>query len=124
MSNWYSKTKDQTLIDLETNEQHGLTDEIVNERLKQYGFNELATKQKRTLWQRIFAQINDVLVYVLIIAALISAFVGEWADASIIALVVVLNAVIGAVQESKAEQALEALKRWRHLKLSSSEMVN
>ncbi|MED1510201.1 cation-translocating P-type ATPase [Bacillus proteolyticus] len=111
MSNWYSKTKDQTLIDLETNEQHGLTDEIVNERLKQYGSNELATKQKRTLWQRIFAQINDVLVYVLIIAALISAFVGEWADASIIALVVVLNAVIGVIQESKAEQALEALKK-------------
>ena len=69
MSNWYSKTKDQTLIDLETNEQNGLTDEIVSERLKQYGSNELATKQKRTLW-RIFAQINDVLVYVLIIAAL------------------------------------------------------
>ena len=45
MSNWYSKTKDQTLIDLETNEQHGLTDEIVSERLKQYGSNELATKQ-------------------------------------------------------------------------------
>ena len=111
MSNWYSKTKDQTLIDLETNEQHGLTEEIASERLKQYGFNELATKQKRTLWQRIFAQINDVLVYVLIIAALISAFVGEWADASIIALVVVLNAVIGVVQESKAEQALEALKK-------------
>ncbi|WP_406904080.1 cation-translocating P-type ATPase [Bacillus cereus] len=111
MSNWYSKTKDQTLIDLETNEQNGLTDEIVSERLKQYGSNELATKQKRTLWQRIFAQINDVLVYVLIIATLISAFVGEWADASIIALVVVLNAVIGVVQESKAEQALEALKK-------------
>ncbi|WP_410989839.1 cation-translocating P-type ATPase [Bacillus cereus] len=111
MSNWYSKTKDQTLIDLETNEQHGLTDAIVSKRLKQYGSNELATKQKRTLWQRIFAQINDVLVYVLIIAALISAFVGEWADASIIALVVVLNAVIGVVQESKAEQALEALKK-------------
>ncbi|MBG9541135.1 ATPase [Bacillus thuringiensis] len=111
MSNWYSKTKDQTLIDLETNEQHGLTEEIVNERLTQYGANELATKQKRSLWQRIFAQINDVLVYVLIIAALISAFVGEWADASIIALVVVLNAVIGVVQESKAEQALEALKK-------------
>ena len=45
MSNWYSKTKDQTLIDLETNEQHGLTDEIVSDRLKQYGSNELATKQ-------------------------------------------------------------------------------
>ncbi|OOV39602.1 ATPase, partial [Staphylococcus sp. MB371] len=62
MSNWYSKTKDQILIDLETNEQHGLTDEIVSERLKQYGSNELATKQKRTLWQRIFALNN--LIYI------------------------------------------------------------
>ena len=62
--------------------------------------------------------------YMSLLFALISAFVGEWADASIIALVVVLNAVIGVVQESKAEQALEALKRWQHLKLSSREMVN
>ncbi|HDR7793293.1 TPA: cation-translocating P-type ATPase [Bacillus luti] len=111
MSNWYSKTKDQTLTDLKTNEQSGLTTDSVKERLSQFGPNELATKQKRTLWQRVFAQINDVLVYVLLIAALISAFVGEWADASIIALVVILNAVIGVIQESKAEQALEALKK-------------
>lgn len=111
MSNWYSKTKDQILTDLKTNEQSGLTADGVNERLQQFGPNELAAKQKRTLWQRIFAQINDILVYVLLIAALISAFVGEWADASIIALVVILNAVIGVIQESKAEQALEALKK-------------
>ncbi len=111
MSNWYSKKKDQTLTDLKTNEQSGLTTDSVKERLSQFGPNELATKQKRTLWQRVFAQINDVLVYVLLIAALISAFVGEWADASIIALVVILNAVIGVIQESKAEQALEALKK-------------
>ncbi|WP_410984428.1 cation-translocating P-type ATPase [Bacillus cereus] len=111
MSNWYSKTKEQTILSLETNEQHGLTNEIVQSRLKKYGRNELITKQKRTLWQRIFFQINDVLVYVLLIAALISAFVGEWADASIIFLVVVLNAAIGVIQESKAEQALEALKK-------------
>ncbi|MEY8350532.1 cation-translocating P-type ATPase [Bacillus cereus] len=111
MSNWYSKTKEQTILSLETNEQHGLTNEIVQSRLKKYGRNELITKQKRTLWQRIFSQINDVLVYVLLIAALISAFVGEWADASIIFLVVVLNAAIGVIQESKAEQALEALKK-------------
>ncbi len=118
MSKWYSKTKDQILTDLKTNEQSGLTADGVNERLKKFGSNELTVKQKRTLWQRIFSQINDVLVYVLLIAALISAFVGEWADASIIALVVILNAVIGVIQESKAEQALEALKKWQHLKLS------
>ncbi|EEL52271.1 cation-translocating P-type ATPase [Bacillus cereus] len=111
MNNWYSKTKEETILSLETNEQHGLTNEIVQSRLKKYGRNELITKQKRTLWQRIFSQINDVLVYVLLIAALISAFVGEWADASIIFLVVLLNAAIGVIQESKAEQALEALKK-------------
>lgn len=53
MSNWYSKTKDQTLIDLETNEQHGLTEEIVNERLTQYGANELATN-KNALYGSVF----------------------------------------------------------------------
>lgn len=111
MNNWYSKTKEETILSLETNEQHGLTNEIVQSHLKKYGRNELITKQKRTLWQRIFSQINDVLVYVLLIAALISAFVGEWADASIIFLVVLLNAAIGVIQESKAEQALEALKK-------------
>ncbi|PFN05405.1 MULTISPECIES: cation-translocating P-type ATPase [Bacillus cereus group] len=111
MNNWYSKTKEETILSLETNEQHGLTNELVQSRLKKYGRNELITKQKRTLWQRIFSQINDVLVYVLLIAALISAFVGEWADASIIFLVVLLNAAIGVIQESKAEQALEALKK-------------
>ncbi|MFE7376987.1 cation-translocating P-type ATPase [Bacillus cereus] len=111
MSDWYSKTKDQIVTDFKTNEQIGLKADSVNERLKQFGPNELTAKQKRTLWQRIFAQINDVLVYVLLIAALISAFVGEWADASIIAIVVILNAVIGVIQESKAEQALEALKK-------------
>ena len=109
MSNWYSKTKDEILTDLKTNEQSGLTADGVNERLKQFGPNEL-TKTKANFMARIFAQINDVLVYVLLIA-LISAFVGEWADASIIALVVILNAVIGVIQESKAEQALEALKK-------------
>ncbi|PEA54121.1 ATPase [Bacillus pseudomycoides] len=111
MSNWYSKTKTQTLRELETNEQQGLTEDIAEARLKKYGKNELVMKKKRTLGQLIFAQINDILVYVLLIAALISAFVGEWADASIIAVVVVLNAVIGIIQESKAEQALEALQK-------------
>ncbi|EMA6343664.1 calcium-translocating P-type ATPase, PMCA-type [Bacillus cytotoxicus] len=111
MNDWYNKQKEHLLSELKTNEQHGLTDEIVQKRLNEYGRNELRTKQKRTLWQRIFAQINDILVHVLIVAALISIFVGEWADASIIALVVVLNAVIGIIQESKAEQALEALKK-------------
>ncbi|HDX9580658.1 TPA: cation-translocating P-type ATPase [Bacillus pseudomycoides] len=111
MSNWYSKTKDQTLRELETNEQHGLSEEIAESRLKKYGKNELVMKKKRTLAERIFSQINDILVYVLLIAALISAFVGEWADASIIVIVIVLNAVIGIIQESKAEQALEALQK-------------
>ncbi|MFM9329741.1 cation-translocating P-type ATPase [Paenibacillus mesotrionivorans] len=105
------KTKEKTLEELRVNPQQGLSDEEAAKRLAEHGPNRLAGKKQKSLLQRIFAQINDVLVYVLIGAALISGIVGEIADALIIFLVVVLNAVVGVVQESKAEHALEALKQ-------------
>ncbi|MFD3448201.1 cation-translocating P-type ATPase [Microbacteriaceae bacterium 4G12] len=94
-----------------TNNLEGLTEEEAAKRLQEYGPNRLIGKESKTLWQRIFAQIHDVLVYVLLVAAVISAFVGEITDALIIGFVVILNAVIGVIQESKAEQALEALNK-------------
>ncbi|MDF2938493.1 MAG: cation-transporting ATPase, family, partial [Paenibacillaceae bacterium] len=97
--------------ELRVNPQQGLSDEEAAKRLAEHGYNQLAGKKPKSLLRRIFAQINDVLVYVLIGAALISGIVGEIADALIIFLVVVLNAVVGVVQESKAEHALEALKQ-------------
>lgn len=108
---WHQKEKEEVLSELHTNLETGLRSEEAKKRLTKYGPNRLAGKRKRTIWERVFAQINNVLIYVLIGAAIISGVVGEIADAAIIGLVVVLNAIVGVVQESKAEQALEELKK-------------
>ncbi|MDU4023919.1 MAG: cation-translocating P-type ATPase, partial [Clostridium perfringens] len=68
------------------------------------------TKKKKTLFKQFLSQLKDVMIYILIIAAIISAFLGEISDALIILLVIIINAVIGVIQESKAEKALDALK--------------
>ncbi|MEK4404077.1 cation-translocating P-type ATPase [Sporosarcina sp. FSL K6-6792] len=95
---------------MDTDVEFGLSEEEVNKRLDEYGANKLTGSKSRTLIQRIFAQINNVLIYVLIVAAVISGILGEVADSIIIGLVVIINAVVGVVQESKAEEALQALK--------------
>lgn len=100
----------EKIISLETNIDEGLHDQEVNERLSKYGYNKLQTSKKKTLLSRILDQLMNVLIYVLIGAAVISMLLGEWADAFIITLVVIINAVVGIIQESKAEEALEALK--------------
>ncbi|WP_277583994.1 cation-translocating P-type ATPase [Psychrobacillus antarcticus] len=107
---WYKKSPEEVLTDLHLKSDKGITEQEAQKRLEQYGPNRLATNRKKTWVERIFAQLNNVLIYVLIIAAVVSAFVGEIADAIIIGLVVIINAVVGVIQESKAEDALEALK--------------
>ena len=107
---WYQKSSEEVFTELKVNNSEGLSQQEAQERLEKYGENRLAATKKKTLFQRIFAQINNVLIYVLILAAVISAFVGEVADAIIIGLVVIINAIVGVIQESKAEDALEALK--------------
>lgn len=101
---------------LKTNESIGLTDDDVEQRLKQYGENVFEEYKKPSIIQLLWEQINTLLIYILIGAAIISLVVGEVSDAVIIFLVIVLNAVIGVVQESKAEKALEELKKMSHPK--------
>jgi len=108
---WYSKTKADIEKELQTNIETGLTDHEAENRLKHFGPNLLVGKKPKSLLQRIFAQINSMLIYVLFAAAVISFIVGERADAYIILLVVILNAAVGVIQESKAEKALDELKR-------------
>ncbi|EGT3616867.1 calcium-transporting P-type ATPase, PMR1-type [Clostridium perfringens] len=107
---WYKKSKNEILQELNVDEKNGLTSEEALERLEKYGKNKLVTKKKKTVLQQFLAQLKDVMIYILIIAAIISAFLGEISDALIIVLVVLINAVIGVIQESKAEKALDALK--------------
>ena len=107
---WYKKSKNEILKELDVDEKNGLSSNEALRRLEKYGKNKLVTKKKKTLFKQFLSQLKDVMIYILIIAAIISAFLGEISDAFIILLVIVINAVIGVVQESKAEKALDALK--------------
>ncbi|HAT4111685.1 TPA: calcium-transporting P-type ATPase, PMR1-type [Clostridium perfringens] len=107
---WYKKSKNEILKDLDVDEKNGLSSNEALRRLEKYGKNKLETKKKKTLFKQFLSQLKDVMIYILIIAAIISAFLGEISDALIILLVIIINAVIGVVQESKAEKALDALK--------------
>lgn len=95
----------------DTNTSNGLSTSQANERLEQYGRNELEVQKHSTLLQKFIAQFKDFMILVLIVAAIISVVVHrEWADAIIILLVVILNAIMGVFQESKAEEAIDALQ--------------
>ncbi len=96
---------------LETHLHKGLTDQQVQARVKDYGYNELKERPRPGFLKMLLDQLNSFLVIILIVAAVVSLLLGEVVDASAIMVIVVLNAVIGVVQESKAEQALAALKK-------------
>jgi magnesium-transporting ATPase (P-type) len=106
---WHSLEISDTLHDLEANP-NGLTAEQAEIRLAQHGPNALPAAAGKNTLQRLLAQFNNLLIHVLIGAAVISALFGHVIDASVILAVVILNAVIGFVQEGRAERALEAIR--------------
>jgi Ca2+-transporting ATPase len=107
---WHSLDLDDVHTRLEAPTQ-GLTTEEVNKRLEKYGPNELKEKPKPTFFQLVLVQLNNFIVILLIVASIISALLGDWIEAAVIMLIVVLNAILGVVQESRAEEALAALKK-------------
>ena len=96
---------------LSTHLEKGLSQEEAQERLKKFGPNELQEKPRPGFLQMLLAQFNNFLVIILIVAAVVSLLLGEYVDAIAIIVIVILNAVVGVVQESKAEAALAALKK-------------
>lgn len=106
----YNKNIDEVLKEVSSDSINGLTNNEAKERLQKNGPNKLLTKKPKTLISIFFAQINDAMIYILIGAAIISAIMGEYSDSIIILIVIFINAIIGVVQESKAEKALSALK--------------
>jgi len=94
---------------LNTDIERGLTATEVTQRLNQYGENELKAKPGKPAWLRFLLQFNQPLLYILLIAGIIKAFLGSWTNAIVIWGVTVINAIIGFVQESKAEGAIAAL---------------
>ena len=110
MSQWYKLSTDEVLQSLASC-QEGLTAEEAAERLARYGANELKEKKKRTSLMMFLGQFNDFLIIVLIAAAAMAGLAGSPKDAIVILTVVVLNAIIGFIQEHKAEKAMAALKK-------------
>lgn len=107
---WHEKTTEETLLDLCTS-MDGLSTEETQKRIAQYGANELRRKKKKSIGKMLLEQIADVMVLILVAAALLSMLLGEWAEAIVILTIVVLDAVIGVIEENKATNALEALKQ-------------
>ena len=113
----YVKSKQEVLEALKSNSETGLSSQRIAELQKEFGENRLREKKKKTNLQRFFDQFKDVMIIILIIAAIVSFVIAciegnpkEFFEPALILLIVILNAVIGVMQESKAEKALDALK--------------
>ena len=113
---WYTKELNQIFNELNAR-QGGLTEDEESKRLEKYGANNLKEKKKESLFIKFIKQFNDFMIIVLIIAAIISAIVaktngsGDYIDSIIIIAIVIFNAIMGLIQEEKAEKSLEALKK-------------
>ena len=108
--NWYQFNIKEIMQKLGTSEE-GLTDNEATERLKQYGPNKLIEEEKISKLKILFHQFKSPLIYILLVAAVVTAFLKEYTDTSVIMAVVTLNAIIGYIQEYKAEQGVRALKK-------------
>ncbi len=108
---WHALSADDALKQLNSNSAQGLNANEAANRLKTHGLNLLPTGKKQSAFMRFLLQFNNVLVYVLIGAAILKLFLGLWLDASIILAVVFLNSLLGFLQEGKAAQALESISK-------------
>jgi Ca2+-transporting ATPase len=108
---WHALEVSDVLPALGTSPDRGLTTDEAARRLARYGHNELAEKPRPGFWKMLLGQLSSFIVIVLIVAGVISAILGDYIEAGAILAIVVLNAVLGVVQERRAEEALAALRR-------------
>ena len=111
MNEWYRTTKEDTLSNLKTNSEQGLSQAEAQRRLAEHGPNELIDRGLKSPWLILWEQLTAVMVVILIIAALVSALLGDYKDAIAIMAIVILNAILGFSQEYRAEKAMAALKK-------------
>ncbi len=105
---WHSKRAEEVLREVKASD-GGLTAEEAAARRAEYGRNALRERRKKSIWRMLWEQIKDVMVLILLLAAVLSLVFGDYAEAAVIFLIVVINAVIGIVQEKKAADALASL---------------
>lgn len=113
---WETLRKEEVLRKLETDRRNGLSQEEVKKRQQKYGKNKLKDKPKESILIKFMKQFNDFMIIILIIASAVSAVISsmqgenDYIDSIIIIAIVVLNAIMGVVQEAKAEKSIEALQ--------------
>ena len=115
-NNWYAMDYNEVVSELQTNIETGLSDGEVQVKREKFGVNELKATKKKSLFVKFLEQFKDFMIIVLIISAIVSGIVGVLegeglTDSIIIMVVIVVNAIIGVVQENKAEKSLEALQK-------------
>src|SRR3990170_6598100 len=108
---WHTLPIDEVIRDLGANADTGLSHAEAEDRLKKYGHNQLEEKGGVSPIMLFLGQFNDFIVWVLIAAAIVSGFMGEWIDALAIIAIVIINAIIGFIQEYRAEKSLAALQK-------------
>lgn len=109
MTEYYQASVKEVMKELDV-PQHGLTDFEVRYRQKRFGYNELKEGKPKSALQVFLEQFQDFLVIILIFAAIISMFLGDFESSSVIIVVIVLNAILGTIQHIKAEKSLNSLK--------------
>lgn len=108
---WHAVTVADVAAQLQSDPQRGLSVDEAEGRIQQYGSNELTATAREPAWRKFLAQFADFIVLLLLAAAVVSGLLGEIVDAVAIGVIVILNAIIGFVQEYQAEQAIAALKQ-------------
>jgi magnesium-transporting ATPase (P-type) len=109
-ASWHSLQVAEVAALLETDLQRGLSPEEAERRLARFGPNRLAPPLRRPAWLRVLGQFNNVLIYVMLAAAAITAALEHWIDTGVLLGAVIVNAIIGFIQEDKAEAALDAIR--------------
>jgi Ca2+-transporting ATPase len=108
---WHSLAVEDTLKQLDTKMESGLSSQTAKERLEKVGLNQLQEKPRPSFFTLLFNQLKSFVIIILLVASIVSALLGDYIEAGAIMAIVVLNAVLGVVQESRAEEALAALKK-------------
>ena len=109
--NWHALGISRVISSLDVNREQGLSTAEADKRQISYGMNELQEAPPTSIWVMIYEQFANFVVILLLVAAVISAVLGDWVEAAAIMTIVVLNAGLGVIQESRAEEALAALKK-------------
>lgn len=108
---WQTLSGSETASRLKVDFGQGLSPDEVGRRQAEFGLNLMTARRGTPAWVKFLQQFNQALVYILLAATLVSALLGEWVDAAVIFGVVLINAIVGFIQESKAEKAIEALAK-------------